>query len=255
MTLKHLLALCALFCNLALAQTASPGQQEGATLYNYHTAPPFITAEGQGFVHELASYLKDKLAGSPLRLETVPRKRLDLVMGEAGFQGAVLLVSPLWFGDADMKTYLWTRPIFTDEDVIVSRLAHKVVYLAPESLKGKSVGIVRGYQYPMFDPLVGSGSLTRVDTNNETNALTMVAHDRMDAIVIARSALGFLSHALHLEQQFFVASVPVNRYERRILVGRANPALKQALDGVIDKMPQDPNWRSILKKYGLAELR
>lgn len=253
--MKKLLALCALCCGMAMAQTAAPGRQEAATLYNYHTAPPFVTTEGQGFVHALGDYLSARLPGSSLRLETVPRKRLDLAMGEAGFRGAVLLVSPLWFGDADMKTHLWTRPLFTDEDVIVSRAAQKLDYQAPDSLKGRSVGIVRGYQYPMFDSLVASGAITRIDTSNETSALTMVERGRLDSIVIARSALGFLSHALQLEQPLFVASVPVNRYERRILVGRANPALKQALDGVIEKMPQDPQWRGILKKYGLAELR
>ena len=243
--MKYLFVLCTLLCSIA--------SHSAAILFNYHQSPPFVVDKGKGFSTDLADYLISRIGSEQLKLKTLPRKRLDDEMGSAEFNGAVLLVAPLWFGDADMKTYFWTKPIFVDKDLVVLPAIHHFDYQAPDTLKGKTVGIVRGYQDPMFDALITTGNMTRYDTQDESSGLQMVSNNRLDAIVIAYSALGFLAAELKLSDKIYVSSVPVNSYERRILVSKRNPQLKTALDVVIAGMSKDPAWKLILKKYSIAD--
>ena len=251
--MKYLLAFCALLCGIGLAKAASSGAHEPAVLFKYHESAPFVDKNGQGFAADLSDYLIRRMEGEPSSMKTVPRRRLDTLMTAPDFNGAVLLVEPSRFGDPSMKTYYWTKPIFVEEDVIVSLAIHDFEYQSPDSLKGKTGGIVRGYQYPMFDALIEKGSITRYDTLDETSGLQMVNLNRLDAIVIARSALGFLANELKLNDKIHISKVPVNSYERRILVSKRNPQLKGALDLGIAGMAKDPAWKSILNRYSLGE--
>ena len=242
---------------LPFAALALPPESDGKKplpLYNYHSVPPFVVGEGSGMAYDLGKYLARHMPGEAIDVVDLPRKRLDLAIKSSTFRGAVLLVSPLWFDDVGMKKYSWTKPIIVDEDVIVSPIEHRVDYSAPQSLRGKSIGIVLGYQYPMFDDMIAKGDIARVDTGNEKSGLMMLTVNRLDTIVIARSALAYLQREMKVDDKIFVAKIPVNRYERRVLVSRNNPHLKAALDAVIAKLPNDPEWKSIMEKYGVGEL-
>jgi ABC-type amino acid transport substrate-binding protein len=253
--MKYLLLIFSLLSSMAWAQTPGGGASTAAVLFNYHQAPPFVSENGTGFSEDLSDYLIRRIDSEQLSMKTLPRKRLDAVMAAPDFNGAVLLVAPLWFGDAGMKTYFWTKPIFVEEDVIVSPASRDFEYQSPDSLKGKTVGIVRGYQYPMFDALVESRSMTRYDTPDEISGLQMVSNNRLDAIVIARSTLGFMANELKVNDKIHVSAVPVNSYDRRILVSKSNPQLKNALDAVIAAMPKDPAWKAILNRYSIGKVR
>ena len=235
---------------LTLILTTLTNDCWAVTFYNYHLVPPFLTAERTGIIVDLTAYLKARgITG--LNLESIPRARLDIILNKSDFSGAILLVNPAWFEDTSESKFLWSKVIFHDADFIVSPANRKIEYKKPETLTGLTVGFVRNYKYPMFDSLIQSGQIKRFDGNNEESNLKMVAEGRLDAVTSAKSAAQFFISQLKIKDRIYISKAPINQYERRILLSRDQAKLKEQLDAIISKMPLDPEWQVILKKYEL----
>lgn len=218
------------------------------SLYTYHAEPPFVTGENKGLTYDLAEYLGKK-TGNKFEVKVMPRARVDQAVQAADFKDAVLWVFPVWFKDKDKATYLWTDAIFQDENIIVSTLAKKVDYTAPDSLKGLSFGGVLGHNYAGIDDLVKAGTINRSDANNEETNLKKVASGRVDATLLPRSSATYLFPDLGIDGKVYVSKNPQSSYTRHVLIGKKNPELLKQLNTAIGEMKKDPAWLDILKKY------
>jgi polar amino acid transport system substrate-binding protein len=218
------------------------------TLYSYHAEPPFVTGENKGLTYELAGYLSKK-TGNKFNVQVLPRARVDQAVQQADFKDVVVWVFPPWFKDKDKTTYLWSDPVFPDENIIVSTLAKKVEYTGPESLKGMSFGGVLGHKYGGIDDLVAAGGIERSDANNEETNLKKVAAGRVDATLLPRTSATYLFPELGIDGKVHVSGNPQSSYTRHILVGKKNADLHKQINTAIGEMRKDPAWLETLKKY------
>lgn len=233
-----------------LAFSAGLAAAADVTLYTYHAEPPFVTGDGKGLTHELADYLNKKTGGNPkFKVSVMPRSRVDQAVQGADFKDAVPWVFPVWFKDKDKTNYLWSEPLFPDENIVVSTPAKKIDFAGPESLKGSSFGGVLGHNYAGIDDLVKAGQIERTDANNEETNLKKVASGRVDATLLPASSANFLFPDLGIESKVYVSKTPQSKYTRHVLVSKKNPELLKQLNGIIGEMKKDPAWLDVLKKY------
>lgn len=225
------------------------------THYDY---PPFVTAPGAGLSHDLAALLKQQLnpwvAEMPVRL--VSRRRLDLEIAQAHWLGMVPWVAPIWFGDGQMQRYVWSEPLMSDEDLVLSLKSRPVHYRGTESLKGLRFGGVAGHHYVDLDALLERRELQRDDAGDMGKNLQKLLKGRVDFIFLSRSGLPWWTQEFpEMASEIHVADMPRGSFQRRVLISpHLSTELRLALQGALAAMPTQPKWLELLARYGLGSV-
>lgn len=120
----------------------------------------------------------------------------------------------------------------------------------PEDLRGKSVGLVRGYAYPDLRALIEAGQLDRRNALNEAQLLEMLAKLRFDQIVvnkaIAQYSLANTPEYRHLEIGDVMSSFDVS-----MRVHPRHEAWLDKLDAAILELKRRGVIEGIYAKYGV----
>lgn len=180
-----LLRLFVLACLLACAPPAWCG--ELVVLVDRAADMPMLRLEEGRLVDGVHKLLGEMLArgtGRELRFLLLPRKRIARALQE-GEADILCGYTPEWIeGD-----YLWTDPVFTAEEVLVTDAAQP----RPRSiadLRGQPIGTILGYQHPEIEAILGAGFVRDDSPNMETN-LEKLARGRVHHILIARGVLDY----------------------------------------------------------------
>jgi polar amino acid transport system substrate-binding protein len=247
-TLFHVLYGLLLAAGLSL--TALPTRAETVIVYSYYNFPPFFLEKGKGLSNDFVEFLNRKYKGKPqFQLEVVPRGRLNKLMEEPDFKDTVAWVSPGFFNTEVAKSYLWSKPLIEDANVVLSNVNSKIEYAAPVSLQGKRLGGVIGHSYAGIDDLVKAGTIKREDVPNERNNLLKLAEGRIDATLLPRSTSNYLLHDMALTDKIYIAPIPHSSYTRQVLVAGTRAEVQKLIDAALVDMAKDSAWQATLAKY------
>ena len=137
-----------------------------------------------------------------------------------------------------------------DSDNLVSPAASPYDYSGPESLIGKEIGIVLGYQYPVIEQDLASGRIKRLDVETEEQIVMMVAHDRLKVGLIPETAARYFTRQPDIRTQVHISARPLYSFDRRVLMHGDAAWLKFLLQAA-NNAPHDPAWQGVLQRYGL----
>lgn len=244
--------LCGLFPVLACAGAGAAPREVAA--FNTYLGGPYRVDAQHGLAQSLVERLNRKLGPAlHINLNHMPRIRVDAAELSKGarFDGLLLFVNPRFVGDAAQTRFLWSKPLFFDCNLVISRAAAPLEYGGPATFGGRRFGGVRGYRYPLIDDLVRSGALQREDSQDELSGLRKLARERIDLTVMPYSVFSYLATDSALAAQLHVARKPYECFARHILVGKSNPALLAALNLAIDGLAADQEWLRAMAYFHL----
>lgn len=234
----------ALTSGAALAQKVIPA-------YNTYQSVPFQVGGEGGLALDLVEYLNTSLKGKyTFKLEMMPREKFNqTVLATKGFEGVALFLAPPFAGDPDKKKFIWTSPIMSDKNLIISQPDKKVEYTGPESLKGLKFGGVIGNKY------AGLESITRTaDTPAELTNLKNLSTKEIDVTLMPESIFAYYlktgSNARYGLDKLHVSGKAHFTFTRHMFVAPESVELGKDLEAVATKMSGDAAWKAILAKYG-----
>lgn len=224
--------------------------RESITLYTYHQTPPFITGEKSGLTFDFADYLSEQHPDISIDVMTVPRKRLDQLIDTTSENIIVPWVSPVWFKKQKTHDFVWSAELMRDASVYIWNRNRALEFNKPKDLVGRRLGGIRGYRYVGVDPLVVDRSVARTNANNEKQLLKMLKQDRVDVGIIPFSSAQFLL----LENQWGADFEITNHHQftRYLMIRSDSSQVSTELLFTIEQMKQDPRWKEIIHRYGLA---
>lgn len=228
---------------------------ETVTAFNSYLVAPYFIDGGHGLARVLVDRLNSKVGPRyQLALRHIPRIRLDLIELNkgVGFDSAVLFINPRFVGDVARTRFLWSKPLFVDCNLVISRKEAPIDYQGPASLLGLRFGAVRGYRYSLLDDMARAGKLVREDSQDEMSGLNKVARGRLDLTIVPYTIYSYAAAELALSPALYVAARPLQCFTRHILVSKTHPALLKALDRAIDTLGTDPDWLSALARFHLS---
>ncbi len=238
-------------CLLIFSVESVSAQKINVDVFVYHLKPPFIVSNTNklGLYFDFSAYLNSKTDKYHFETVFVPRKRIEIMLDSDKFEGILLGVNPVWFKDKAETKYLWTTSIYQDQDEVVSLAESPVEYTGVESFAGKILGGIRGFYYFGINEQVSQGKITRFDTIGEYELLQMVILKRVDAGIVSRSTLEYLTKLKGWQGKFYLSKLPHDKYERRVLVPHDKKAIFYEISPIIKLLPSDPFWKSILQQY------
>ena len=229
-------------------------QVEFATHYDY---PPFVIdmKKQEGFVFDLAKYLSKQSKGRyDFQVTYVPRIRIENYLNKKKTV-VVPFVSPKWFSDDNMTRYLWTAPLMTDQNVVVSQKKSLFEYKGLESLNGKTMAYFLGHKMPVLDNLISEGKIKREDGPSLTGNFKKVVEGRADFLVTGEMVVRYIIDREHWQTNLSVAKEPIDVFERRILVSPVTDvALQQWLNSEVKDLIKSKQWPTFLDHYSFENL-
>lgn len=239
---------------LSLAAASESGE------YLVHTGPngypPFVFVHEQGdkvsysgIVIDLLDVFEQKNPEFRRKYNQMSRARANSQIERGEFPD-LMFMSKDFVSPEQQKEFLFTHPLFTSQDIVVTRKDNALEYVRPESLYGKTVAILRGYSYWEFDNLFEKGVVTSVPVDRHTQAIGMLERNRVDAyfgnihvtphylnqVGAKKDLFSFSDNALsEVTYSFMIHSEKVNLYT--------------ALNTFIKKVVDDGTLQKIVDRY------
>ena len=123
-----------------------------------------------------------KRSGIELEVVAIPWKRalLELDAGRAG-NGA------LYKNSERIKKYDFSNKLFDEVQIVYARSGKEFAFNGVGSLKGKKVGVIRGWSYgDEFDAAVKSGGIATEEVSSDEQNFKKLILGRVDAIITIR---------------------------------------------------------------------
>ncbi len=237
---KACLALCCVwFSTDAFAETFRVG------FYNY---PPMMIEDGrQGIYQDIFDEL-GKLTGDRFQVSYYPYPRISLLFND-GKLDIEPGVHPGWVrGQATPG--LFSVPFGKVIDTLMFAPGKAFAVKRAQDLRGKSVGMVRGYAYPELSELLESGQLKRHNGANEEQLLGMLAKERFDQIIINKAVAQYQQKQVATYRQLQIGDV-ISTYDVSLRVHPQHADALARIDAAILQLKQRGVIERIYAGYGV----
>ena len=213
--------------------------------------PPFIdpSEQGGGLSFEIISAAL-KTQGYEVRFENVPWARAE----EGVKMGTYDILPNTWMTEKRKSYLLYSEPYAANKVKFIKKKYDPFEYSDLSSLKGKSVGIIRGYGYG--DEFMASTGFKRETTSNFMLNVKKLVAGRIDLIIedeiVARAKINKKDPAVLGKIEF--TKKPFSRKEVHVTCGLANPRHKEIISAFnkgLMEIKNNGKYASIMSKYGI----
>ncbi len=255
--------LTLLFSPALFSSQLSQLQAKELIFYTYHDKPPYYFSKKNtqlspnrphlGLYQAFIDLLNQQQDQWQIRLQYIPRKRMDLHLQAKTLDGAVIGVNPLWFRDKQQTRYLWSQPILWDVDVIAVKAEEGFPYHHPDDLINKLLALPRGYYFWGVSENIAGGQQKVIKATSELQNLKLVASRRVDATILSAKTLRFYESTVFPPNTFHTLNNPHDRYFRAILFPSKVSAAYESLEPLIKALSISPEWQEATRKQSQEE--
>lgn len=240
---------------ITLLSSAVKADQSTIEIWSYYNYPPYTTGKEEGltydFIKLLNKYAKQRYV---FELSEMNRKRLNFLLNE-NHSGLVLFVNPKWMGDETKEKFLWSSPILSDQNEILSPINQKIAYEGLESLQGLTFGGVYGRIYSGLEASFSNNNIIRYNVKNEELALKMLAAGRLDVTSQPHSVAKLLIKKLEVENEIYFSPTPLFSFTRHILITKKLSNVHPFIEEFITSLQNNSEWHKLLKQYHMLPVR
>lgn len=215
--------------------------------YNY--PPMMIESDKSGIYQDIFDEIS-KVTGDTFNIRYYPYARLSLMFNEARLD-IEPGVYPGWAQDQKIPG-LFSAPFGKVVDVMVFASGKAFPVRESEDLRGKSVGMVRGYAYPSLQGLIESGQIDRRNGLDEDQLLRMLHAGRFDQILISKAVAQYSVFKFSEYRSMEVGDV-LGSYDVSMRVSPKLEAWLPKLDEAILQLKQAGVIDRIYAKYGVRQ--
>ena len=213
--------------------------------YSRSSSEPYVLIDKRKLTGGVLKELMDALsAQSGLSMEYVltPKRNQNKAMKEGKIDG-ICLINP---SDKILsENYLWSIPLYTEEDVLIVRKDKAQAYQTLESLFGRKVGAIESHRHPKLDPYFNNNTIERIDNKKLDNNINQLRFGLIDAVVDTKLSVGHCMKKKKVEELLVVSDKVIDkqdlhcmfRKDMKVSIEKINAALKHLKErGVIDRI-------------------
>ncbi len=213
--------------------------------YSRSSPEPYVLIDKRKLTGGVLKELMDALSvQSGLSMEYVltARRNHTKAMQDGTIDG-VCLINPK--DEISSDQYVWTVPLYTEEDVLIVHKEKAKNLRSLESLFGFKVGAIEAHHHPKLDPYFKNNSIERIDNQKLANNINQLRFGVIDAVVDTKVSVGHCMKKKNIDDKFVISNKIIDqqdlhcmfRKDRKIPIDKINSALQTLKDkGVIDKI-------------------
>ena len=210
--------------------------------------PPYYFSSGDprtGIVQDVFNAFA-KETGDKIVFVRCPFNR-SLYNFEAGEVDIEPMSNPAWRKGSKVLG-VFSKPFAVSDSIVLFNAKKAVPLLSVDELKDRTVGVVRGYVYPVFDPYFESGEINPHVLENENKLILMLLAERLDQALMNKDYALYQIKKLNMGDLLTVS----RPYDSLDMMIRFHPSKKDAVprfNKAIDKLLSDGTIEKIYNQY------
>lgn len=212
-------------------------------------APFYMEGLEEGIYIDFIKAFDQQSPAFTITLTPLSRKRIDLAIGQGEVQASGL-TNPMFVGEQQAASTLFTKPIWTSGNYIVVHKNNTFEYNAPEDLFEKTLGVIYGNKNAGLDPHIEAGKIKAMPVRTNEGLYKALMENKVDAIVINKHVLLYELKLQSIDpSQFIFSDAAVSEFELMTQVQKTHQHFRDALDAFIDQSEQNGFLDEVTKKY------
>ncbi len=239
-----------LFILFAAGVLQAQTPEEITVVFFYGGYPPFYM-EGleSGMFVDFIKAFDEQSDAFTVALEGLSRKRVDRAMASGEAQ-ASSLTNPMFVGEGQAEKSLFSDPIWTTGNYIVMNSQNVFPYTGPESLFGKTLGVIYGNRNADFDPYIESGNIKVLPARTNQGLYEALQGQKVDAILMNKHVFLYeLKQAGIDAAQFVFSETPVFEFDLMTQIQKTHPHFQEALNAFIAQSKDNGFLDQLSQKY------
>ena len=196
--------------------------------------PPYFFEEGDsrtGTIRDVFAAITQE-TGDSVEYIRVPFKRA-LRMFETGKIDIEPMTNPAWRKSSSVQGS-YSIPFSVSEEVILFRQGQYITVHSPEDLLGKTVGVIKGYYYPLYEPYFADGRIKANRLNSENKLIQLLLAKRLDQAFI--------------NKDFALYQIKTQHYTDQLVIGKSTSVVEQMIRFHPKKRSALPRFNKAIKK-------
>jgi polar amino acid transport system substrate-binding protein len=214
----------------------------------FYDYPPMMIEDSRSGIYQDILDELAKLTGDRFNVQYYPYPRIGLLFSE-GQLDLEPGVYPGWM-QSQATPGIFSVPFGKVVDVLVFAPHKAFAVKQPEDLRGKSVGMVRGYAYPELSALIASGQLDRRNGLNEQQLLGMLVKARFDQVILNKAVAQYNLLQIPEYRRLEIGDV-ISSYDVSMRVHPRHAAWLERLDAAITQLKRQGVIEQIYARYGV----
>lgn len=215
--------------------------------------PPFSIVGEHPHPHKgiMIDVIKEITArlGYNLKFAFFPEKRNRMMLAEGKIHAYAKAME--WVEDPSV--FLWSDPIVTSVDILISRANAPVQFTSIHELARRSIGSVYGFSYPALDEAFASGTIHHHTSKDTESILRMVQRGHIDGAVTNRHVAEWIirNQPDMTLSEFVFSSTPIGSAPYRFAFCNTPKWMRFLADfnRELASMKEDGRLQSILERY------
>ena len=213
--------------------------------YSRSSDEPYVLIDKRqltgGVLKELMDALS-KQSGLGMEYVLTAKRNQDMAMQEGKIDG-ICLINPS--DEVSSDNYLWSVPLYTEEDVLIVRKDNANSLQSLESLFGHKIGAIEAHHHPKLDPYFKNNSIERIDNKKLANNINQLRFGIVDAVVDTKLSVGHCMKKRNIDDNFVISNRTIDqqdlhcmfRKDMNVPIEKINAALTTLKQkGVIDRI-------------------
>jgi polar amino acid transport system substrate-binding protein len=211
--------------------------------------PFFMRTDGQlaGIGYEILTEIARR-TGDTLEIKKLPNKRA-LKLFDEGQIDLIVIDSALWNDPKNIPGMLFTDELMSVSEYIYFLRDNYIEVKRPSDLAGKTVSILHGYSYPLFDTAFSDGTVNKYQVYNEQSLLEMLIKKRANAIFMDSIAFHYNIQQLKHDPNLFKSGLQLSNAPLGVKIRRAKADILPRFNKAIADMKADGSIDLIVQKY------
>lgn len=235
----------------ALTLPSASVAKDAITVVSLTSWPPFSGKDlpNQGFSNDIAKTVLER-AGYDVTVKLMPWSRAKTMTEKGKFE----VLTSVWHNEERAETLAFTDPIARNELVFITPKDAGFSYTGLDSLKGMTVGTVRGYDYQKA--FLDADHFTREAAESFSTNLKKVGAGRLDAAVGDRLIGKYIvsNELSQLKGKFAYSDKALSSKKLYVTVSRKIDTTQQIVDDfntALQAIRDDGTYADIQARHGL----
>ncbi|MCP4349242.1 MAG: amino acid ABC transporter substrate-binding protein [Desulfobacterales bacterium] len=185
--------------------------------------------------------------GDTVTFQHVPTKRALRMFDEKEID--IMIDSPLWADPEKAEAMIFSNEVMSVKEYIYFLKENYIEVKKSTNLRGKSVGIMRGYYYPVFEDAFKKGIVKKFEVDYESSLIKILIKKRATAIFMDSITFQYNISQLGYDKKIFKKGLQLSNAALGIKIRREKAHILSRFNRAIDAMKTEGTISRIIKKY------
>jgi len=217
--------------------------------YSRSSVEPYVLIDKRQLTGGVLKELMDavsKQSGVSMEYILTSKRNNSKAMDE-GKIDAVCLINPK--EESSSNNYLWSIPLYVEEDVLIVRKNEAKDLQTLQSLFGHKVGTLETQHHPKLDFYFKNNSIERIDNKKLSNNINQLRFGLIDAIVDTKLSVGHCMKKKNMDDKFVISSKTIDQQELHCMFRKNMTVSLDKINRAVQKLKDKGVIEKIINKY------